>query len=51
MLPEAAEVVAVVGMIGPEVFAGPPAGLAGLSGLVLGLQAADLGLAWAMYIL
>jgi len=55
MLPEAAEVVAVVGVIGPEVFMGPsvvpPAVPAGLSGSVLGLWAADLGLARAMYIL
>jgi len=51
MLPEAAEVVVVVGMIGLEVFVGPSAVPAGLSGLVLGLQVADLGLARAMYIL
>jgi len=55
MLPEAAEVVAVVGVIGPEVFVGlsavPPGLLAGLLGSVLGLWAADLGLARAMYIL
>jgi len=51
MLPEAAEVVAVVGMIGPEVFTGLPAVLAGLSGSVLGLQVADLGSARVMYIL
>jgi len=51
MLLEAAEVVVVVGMIGPEVFAVPPAVLAGLSGSVLGLWVADLGSAWAMYIL
>ena len=55
MLPEAVEVAAVVGVIGPEVFAGlstvPPGLSAGLSGSVLGLRAADLGLARAMYIL
>jgi len=51
MLPEAAEVIVVVGMVGPEVFVGPPAVLAGLLGSVLGLRVADLGLARAMYIL
>jgi len=55
MLPEAAKVVAVVGMIGPEVFAGPsavpPTVPDGLLGSVLGLWAADLGLAQAMYAL
>ena len=52
---EAAEVVAVVRVIGPEVFAGPsampPVVPAGLLCLRLGLRAADPGLVWAMYIL
>jgi len=51
MLPEVAEVIVVIGMIGPEVFAGLSVVLAGLLCLGLGLWAADLGLAWAMYIL
>ena len=51
MLLKVAEVIVVIGVIGPEVFVGLPAALAGLLHLGLRLWAAGLGLARAMCIL